>query len=610
MSTPATSSTSSTASTSTSSNVLVLSDLTVDFDQFVVQFQQALINKPTWVGNLTTQTSETLIEFQASIGTFAQGRILRVYEDAYAETAQSDDAILSIAQMQGLRLTRYLPAGVPATLTSPVSVSLAPLTQFNAAGNYFFNRDQLQLLAGIPTQVTLFEGQVFSYVMPGLGTERATFVSSQDSFVISDQDVMVQVNNVLIPKSLGSVLWNFSGLPGYGDLTLSDGRLLVQFGNLGGSNGYFGTIPQTNDVVTISYPVTKGGSGNNITTLNKTVTVQGFPLIGGTFTDNPSGGADDKPILAYKNVASGSFGTNESGVTKSQYQSIISTYPGIVDAVTQAQREIDPNDFRWMNVIRVSALTTSPWTQQQKQDFTNYCQSVTMYAGYFLYQDAIAIPRDVEVDVYVFNTAIPSQVQQQAITAVTRLFAPRPGLLMTNLYPSDIGKAIGQEAAGAVSYLEVNSPGPMIVTSPTSPQITYTLVPGGGSLGELVYSYAISTDLTDGDVGFPSNWVFPQIITNTANYAIQLTWPAVYGASQYHVWGRTASGNMLGLLATIPASQPLTFTDTGAITPTGTLPTSQDFPIRYNQLNNLVVNVYYSERQQRLDGDPTRSVTS
>lgn len=612
MSTPPTSST-----TSTPAVTLVLSDLTADVDQFVQQFQAYLQQQPVWVGNLTTQTSQTLIELISTVGTFAQGRIIRETEDAFAETAQSDSAILSITQMQGLRIARRLPAQAPASIMSPVDVTLAPYTQFSAAGYYFFNRDALTFEANVPLDVTLCEGQLYSYQMNGLGTERQTFVGSQDSFVVSDQDVTVQLNSTIIPKSYGG-LWNFDGLPGYADLTTSDGRLLLQFGNLGGTSAQFGTLqafgtlPQVTDSVVVTYPVTQGATGNSLTTSGTQVTVTGFPLIYGVMTGNPSGGAAQNPTLAYKNVASGGFGTYQSAVTKSQYLATIATFPGIVDAVTQAQREINPSDYRWMNVIRVSALTASPWSQAQIKEFTDYCQAVTMYACYFLWQEAIPVPQTVVMNVYIFNSALPQQVQTQVSNAIVKLFAPRPGLLRTNFYESDLERAAFKSSPGQISYVEVLSPtGPMVVTAPTSPQITYTLVAGGGSLGELVYAYAISTTLQNGQVGTPSSWVFPQVISTTADFGVTLTWPSVMNAATYTVWGR-APGGALGVLATVTATtaETYTFTDNGSITPTGGAPTTvADTPIQYNTLASApVINVFYSERQQQIDSSaPSRS---
>jgi hypothetical protein len=612
MSTPPTSST-----TSTPAVTLVLSDLTADVDQFVAQFQAYLQQQPVWVGNLTTQTSETLIELISTVGTFAQGRIIREAEDAFAETAQSDSAVLAITQMQGLRIARYLPASVPATIESPVAVTLAPYTQFSAGGYYFFNRDALTFAAGVPLNVTLYEGQLYAYQMPGLGTERQTFVSSQDSFVVSDQDVTVQLNATILPKSYGG-LWNFDGLPGYADITTNDGRMLLQFGNLGGTNAQFGTlqafgtIPQVTDSVVVTYPVTQGATGNSLTVSGSQVTVTGFPLIYGTMTGNPQGGANQNPTLAYKNVASGGFGTYQSAVTKSQYLATIATFPGIIDAVTQAQREINPSDYRWMNVIRVSALTASPWSQAQIQEFTNYCQTVSMYACFFLWQAPIPIPNTVVMNVYIFNSALPAQVQTQVSNAIVQLFAPRPGLLMTNFYESDLEQAAFASSPNQISYVEVLQPtGPMIVTAPTSPQITYTLVPGGGSLGELVYAYAISTTLQNGQVGTPVSWVFPQVISTTADYGITLTWPAVANAATYTVWGR-APGSTLGVLTTVTATdaESYTFTDNGSLTPTGGPPTTvANTPIQYNTLASApTINVFYSERQQQIDSSqPSRN---
>lgn len=599
--------------------ILELSSLTADVNQFAAQFELALQQKPTWKGNLTTATSQTLIEFISSVGAFAQSRIIREAEDEFAETAQSDSAIRAITTMQGLRMTRYLPAGMRVTLTSPTVVSLQPLTQFQCAGNYFFNREQITI---DPTAnpngltVTLYEGKVASYVMPGLGTERQTFISKEGNFTVSDRDVFVQVNGVLIPKAYGG-LWAFDGLPGYADLTMSDGRLLLQFGNLGGNNAQFGqlnqfgTIPAVNDTVVISYPITKGASGNNLVTAGKSVSVTGFPLITGVSLENPSGGANDNPVVAYKNVASGGFGSYQSSVTKSQYAAMIATYPGVIDAVTQAQREIDPGDFRWMNVIRVSALTDPQWTiatnPDQIKEFTDYCQTVSMYSTYFLWQDPIPMPREVNMDVYIFNSAMPEQIQQSVTKAITNLFAPRPGLLMTNFYESDLIEAAFKSSPGAISYVNVNAPtGPMIVTAPESPMPTYQVVEGGGSLTQGVYAYGISTRLTNGEEGTPINWVFPQVTSNTNTSVIQLSWPAVFDAQTYIIWGRSAEVG-IGKLIEIPAGT-LTWTDNGSLSPTTPLDSSiAKVPIRYNKLSKLTVNVYFAERQQRYDSsDPTR----
>lgn len=583
----------------TNPNQLVLSDLTVEYSDFVDQFNTFLQNQAVWQGTLTTQTSQTLVGLGASIGTFQTTRIYRATEDAFPETALSDDAIRSTAQMQGLRMTRFLPAAITATVVAPADISIPALTQFTVGGSYYFARQQFTLLANTPQVVTLFEGSVIRYSTQGLGTDLQAWISSEDSFTVSDQDVQVTVNNVIIPKAFGG-LWNYDNQPAYSDLTLADGRLLVQFGN-----AQFGTIPQINDTVIISYPITQGAAGNNQTLAGKVISVSGFSSITGTVLTNPTGGANDKPVIAYKNVASGSFGTYSSAVTRSQYVALVGTYPGIVDAVTQAQREINPMNLQYMNVIRVSGLTTSPWTTAQIQAFVAYMQTITMYAPYFIWQDAIAVPNDVHVAIYCFNSVILGDIQVASQAAIQQLFAPKPGVLLTNYYGSDLIETILAASPGLISYVEVITPtGAMIVTAPVSPQLTLTQIAGGGSLGPLVYAYAISTVIASGEEGPPTNWAFSTVSGTQDIYGIQLNWVPVANAVTYHVWGRSAGG--LGLLASIPAGT-TSFLDNGSVTPSGGPPnTIPNVPIRYNSLRNLTVDVFYAERQQRMDNQPYR----
>lgn len=584
-------------------NTLVLSDLTADFSQFVSQFENYLVNTPTWKGNLTTMTSQTLIELISAVGAFDQGRLIRCFEDAFSETAQSDDAIRSITQMQGLRMSRKLPSTLEANLTSPINVTLDPLTQFLVGGQYYFNRVQINLVATIVQEVTLYQGKVANYIMNGQGGPRQTFLSEEDGFQISDQDVLVLLNNTALPKSFG-VMWNYRNLPAYSDLTTADGRLLVVFGS-----EQFGTIPIPTDTVVIRYPVTDGSEGSNQTLMNKTVSIEGFASVTGIALSNPSGGGDEKPIQTYKNLSSGAFGTYSSAVTKSQYETTVGVYPGIIDAFTQAQRDINPMALEWMNVIRVSGLTNTVWTQQQKQDFCNYAQTVSMYSPRFVWQDPIPVPRNVSLTVYCFNTAVLSKVQADCVLALQNLFTARPGLLMTNFYESDLTDVCKAAGLGAVSYVIVDEPtDPMIVTAPPSPQLKYTLVSGGGTLGQYLYAYGVTSTNLDGVEGPPANWVFPQVTGPASVTGIKLDWKGIPATTVYKLYGRKAGH--IGLLATLPDTGPnssYTFLDDGSIVPVGPPPNAiADVPIKYNSLAALTVNVAYAERQQRLETTPIR----
>lgn len=583
---------------------LTLNPLTQDFQQFSDQFGTYLINKPIWKGQLTTQTSQTLIELISSIGAFNQGRIVRTADDSFSETAQSDDAIRAITQMQGLRMSRKLPADLTATITSTINVTLNPLSQFTSGGQYYFNREQINLVANVPLTIVLHQGQVQTFALNGLGSPRQTFISDEDSFTVSDQDVRVFVNNSLIDKSFG-LLWNYRNLPAYGDLTTSDGRLLVVFGS-----EQFGTVPLVTDTVVIQYPVTNGADGASQVLVNKPIAIDGLPELTGTVLTNPQGGGNEQPIQTYKNLSSGAFGTYESAVTKSQYLATVGVYPGVIDSVTQAQRDINPLALEWMNVMRVSALTLSPWSQDQKRSYIDHLQKVTMYSGRFVWQDPIAVPRTVSLTAFCFNSAVLSKVKADIELAIINLFAARPGLLLTNFYNSDLDGVSKTAGQGAVSYVVIDEPTePMIVTLPLSPLLQFEIIAGAGTLSELMYAYAVSTVNTAGEEGTPANWIFPQIIGPGNVYGIKLDWKALPDVQTYKLWGRKAGS--IGLIATFAATDPLTFTDDGSIVPTGGPPNLiVEVPIRYNSLLSLTVNVEYAERQQRINGTiPTRGLT-
>lgn len=547
-------------------DLINLLDATVDQAQFVSQFEADLGTTQTWSSGLTTQTSQTLIEYVSAIGTFLTSRIARGVEDAFPETAQSDSAIRAIVNMQGLRLSRKLPATANATLTSTVTQTLPPYSQLSGGGYNWFNTEALTMNANVPYTVTLHEGKVVTSTLNGLGSDLQTWVSADDSFSVSDQHVKVTINSIDLTKAFGA-LWNYPGQKAYVDSTLSDGRLNIQFGSQG-----YGSVPQVNDSVIITYAKTLGSTLNGANLTGVKISGSSISNVSGTFVQNPSGGADEKPTFAYKNFAAGSFGTYSSAVTKAQYAAIVADYPGVIDSVTQAQREINPAALEWMNVIRVSALTTSVWGQPQIDEYFAYLQSISMYSPRFVWQAPVQVLNDVDVSVFCYNSVNSlADVQTRVVKAIQNLFAPRAGLLMTDLVPDDIAQTARNAAPGQISYVVVNKPvGPMRVTAPLSPNITYTIFGTGGSLTPQIYDYAVSVDapspsplfigLIDGSTlpGFPTGataagqyWIVNRaghIDPGGLNWAIGVGDQIVSGDPPGTSWTLVPAGSTVGIM--------------------------------------------------------------
>lgn len=90
----------------------------------------------------------------------------------------------------------------------------------------------------------------------------------------------------------------------------------------------------------------------------------------------------------------------------------------------------------------------------------------------------------------------------------------------------------------------------------------------GGTLAAATYAYRVSA--LDGRGGETLASTETTQVTTGSTSTVTVNWGAVTGATGYRVYGRTSGGQQL--LATVGAVT--TYTDTGAVTPSGALPTA------------------------------------
>ena len=293
-------------------SVLQLSTIQPDFDQIRSQLESYLSSKDSWKGTLTTQTGQTILELVAAVGALDQEKLIRFYEDAFPTTALNDDAVYAIATMQGLRLTRKLPANLQATLQTTTGTATIPAySQFQGGGTFWFNRSAFTVTT-TPVTVSLWQGLVVDNLLEGTGTDYQMFISPEDSFQVSNTDVLVRVNDVPVERTVDG-LWKLKGQSGYRDRTLPNGALVVEFGN-----SVYGSKPQVNDTVRITYAVTSGSSANALPLTGKRIAYDADPNVICTGMAPPSGGADEQNAAVYKNVAVATFGDFGSSITKQQ----------------------------------------------------------------------------------------------------------------------------------------------------------------------------------------------------------------------------------------------------------------------------------------------------
>ncbi len=568
---------------------IILSTVSPDHADIVSQLQTALLTRDSWKDRITSSTGQTLIEFQAAIGAYDQYAIESAFQEVFPESAKNASSIYASAEFLGVRTNRKIGATVTVSLASPVNVTIPVYSQFLGGGTFWYNKTALNVTS-TPTVFTLTQGKIVQLSTTGLGTDFQSFVSQETDFVVHDQDVLVKINSVNQYVTTDG-LWTRPSLDGVQNKTLPDGRLLLLFGNT-----IYGSKPVATDVIDITYIVTQGSDSNNLPISGRPVTLDTDPTVTGTFTVLPSGGGAQSPFLVYKNITPALFGSFNSSVTAAQYKRLPLQYPGVIDAQTFAQREVNPKALAWMNVIKVCLLTTTPFSGPQFAAFEDFFLRNTMYSTRIYRQDPIPVDVDVDVDVFCANFSNLSEIQQKVEDALDALFAPRQGIIGLDVYLSDIYDAI-EKADANIRYILRRTPTTDIVISSLNVDApSATVVPSGGTLAPGFYDYAISVVSSLGGETAPLNWTTVEVVTPGSK--VDLAWPAVSNAANYKIWGRVTP-SPLGLIGTVGPST-LVFSDTGSVVPVGTVPSQSTVAIYYPRLNSKNVVTKYSTRTNEI----------
>lgn len=566
-----------------------LSNISPDFDSIRIQFETSLSGRSAWKDRLTTATGQTILEMVSAFATYSQYSIESSFQESFPDSAKNAEAIYAACMFAGVRISRKEPAAVTFNMTAPASITIPPYTQFTGGGSYWFNRDALTIGTS-NTSVTLYQGQVQTKSAYGTGEDFQAFVSDESAFSVSNQDVLLKINNTNVPM-LVEGLWTVPAAPGVQQLTLPNGSAIFLFGNAA-----YGSKPGVNDLCTFTYVVTQGLNGNNVVTTGQTISMVSNSAVSGVPTSNPSGGADEADYRIYKTVAPALFGNFDAAVTPEQYKKQPLNYPGVVDSIVLSQREINPNAKSWMNTMKVCLLTSSSWTNTQWNNFIEWYKKKTMYSSYFIRELPVAAPVNISAKVFCKNYANLTAVQSDIQSALTSLFALKQGSLGLDIYITDITDAM-LESNSNIEFIQLLSPTADIILSGLSVDAPVLASVGGGTLPAGTYDYSLSVTSSLGGTSAPAKW---SSIVTTSTGSVTITWPAVPNATSYSLYGRV-TGGVMGLIATIPATSAASYTyiDTGSIVPSGTVPVQSTIAYYYPTLSGVSLQMAYTNRNLR-----------
>lgn len=585
-------------------NKVFLSRTRPDFDDLLLQMQSAAYDKQSWSGLVTNETGTTLLELMSGVAEFDAYMFESALQEGFSDTAKLDSSQYAIQTMLSNRLTRKAPAGVDVTLLRVLATSariIAPYTQFTANGKNLFNREAISFATGQTTKTArLYEGVVNTVNITGLGQDYQFWVSSDAGFIVSDEDVTVTVSGVKIPVVENS-LWNYGGMPAVQDSTDKAGRLMLRFGNAS-----LGTRPEVTDTVIITYVTTNGNSGNDSQFLNAQIACPSIADMAGTATSNLTGGGDQPAITLYQRMGGDLLGGQNGAVTSSQYRAKARQYPGVLDAVLLAQRDLAPYSKDWFNVGKVVLLTQNPWTQADRDAYEQWLRTRTMYSMRYqvLTGEAGTEPRqkvvDVKVRISCRNDADLIDIQAKAEGAIRKLFVPRAGVLSRSLYLTDVSDAIKAVAPELIDFSIIDTPLDDIGMDISTPKgVTIEVIPNVGTLPPGDYVYGIASQDVDGRT-VPDQL---KVTTTAANSSVKFTWDPIIAATSYRIYGRQLPFGEIASINAVADTVP-TWTDNGSAVGPGTAPVEINTSgVHYPVLGNLDVTAAYSRRRQTEDTD-------
>ncbi len=443
---------------------LTLSQTKPDFEALVLQLQLFLNNRATWSDLLTSSTGETLVEMMAAVGTFNQFAIDMATREGFLGSAIRASSIYAIVRMLGVRISRKTPASVDVTISRTGDLTYAyiisPMTQFTIDGRPFFNRDSIAFTPGEADAAgaRLYEGQIRQQTVAADSSTFREIYLNEPGFGVSDQDVVVTLTN---PATSVSEPWSpiIEGIwtadatdKVYYDSTSGLGDVVLAFGD-----GHSGFLPALGNNINIVYAVTSGSAGN-VGGSSLDIALATNALIKGKTNSQILGGADEKTPDYYKTTAPYIYKARNRAVTPVDYKAIASSYPGVASVSIQAQKDIAPDDLRWMNLVRICILpqNSDAFTDAEWDDFEAWFMNKSHALVDIQRFNPTRVVKDVEIVLYLKSSAQPREVVPQIEAAIRSLFAKDRESLGRRIAVFDISNAC---KISEIDYINIITPG-------------------------------------------------------------------------------------------------------------------------------------------------------
>ena len=301
--------------------------------------RRARVSVPEWTSGGTSDFAMTLIDLWAYVADVQNYYLDRAYSEAFIGTATQASSIHSLARLLGYTpnpavsaaSTVYLYNATASAVTIPNGTMFYVPSTSTADIVYFTSTAEVSVAAnttsGNGQAVSVLEGRSVSETLTTnyFGDPSGTFRLSESGVIPASLSLVVGTTTYTHTTRLTEAA---SSSPSFTSITNSIGEVVIVLGD-----GINGLVPPGGSTLTITYRVGGGSTGN---VAANAITEMSAPLTGITINSSTvgTGGTNPEELASIKANAPTTRRTQDRAVTLKDYESLISSFPGVVKSFT------------------------------------------------------------------------------------------------------------------------------------------------------------------------------------------------------------------------------------------------------------------------------------
>lgn len=442
--------------------VITLSNNKPDFNQILLQFQNALEHEDAWRDTITAGAGQALLRFVSAAVAYAVFAQERATQERFSVIARLPSSVIASTRSLGVRVIRRTPPKVPVLLERPGAdaITIPAFTTFVVGTTKFFNRKVISFGKGnlFAVEAELTQGEVYIDTYKAPGQPFTMYEVGNGEGAISEEDIYLYVNNEEYTRITDGFFNSGPNDKVFYENTLANGNVEVITGS-----GNFGVMPPSNANIQIRYAVTLGVDAES-SLVELPVQCPDFSTVSGKTSAPITGASSPRSVDFYKINAPHMYAKKDRAVTRRDYELTAIEYPHLVihDARAIGQQELAPNAKWARGAIKICPLTDIPMDDVQWLKFISYMTGKGIEGFSILRENPKAYPIDISLKLGINADFALEGARLAAMAEIRKFYAFTKGTLGTSFHRNDLSTILLRSndpaLKGAINWIEILLP--------------------------------------------------------------------------------------------------------------------------------------------------------